>query len=71
VAELFYDKDFAGDSTESALVGAIWTVDDSLAFDVGLRGARIGSDDAFEARLGLTWAIPLGNQGEKPARHGY
>jgi hypothetical protein len=66
VAELFYDKDFAGDSTESALVGAIWTVDDSLAFDVGVRGARIGGDDAVEARLGLTWAIPLGNQGEHP-----
>jgi hypothetical protein len=78
VAELFYDKDFATvtersvtsvDQTASALVGAIWTVSDSLAFDVGLRGARQGGDNAIEVRLGLTWAIPLVDRNEKLSPH--
>jgi hypothetical protein len=69
VAEFFYDQDFAVDQTASALVGAIWTVRDSLAFDVGLRGAREGSDYAVEGRLGLTWALPLWDQPEKISPH--
>jgi hypothetical protein len=67
VTELFYDKDFAGDATASALVGAIWSVDESLALDVGLRGARIGDENAFEARLGLTWSVALGEPAGEPA----
>jgi hypothetical protein len=69
VAEFFYDKDFAADQTASGLVGAIWTVSDALAFDVGLRGAWEASDYAVEARLGLTWAVPVWERGEKLAPH--
>ncbi len=69
VAEFFYDKDFSTDQTVSALVGAIWTVNDSLAFDVALRGARQGNDNAGEARLGLTWAIPLWDRTERHSPH--
>ncbi len=62
VAELFYDKDFAASQTASILVGAIWDVRDSLAFDVGIRGARVGDEFAAEARLGLTWSISIGDR---------
>jgi hypothetical protein len=69
VAEFFYDRDFLVDQTASALVGVIWTVGESLAFDAAVRGAREGSDYAFEARLGLTWAIPFWNRTEKHSPH--
>ncbi len=69
VAEFFYDKDFSVDQTASALVGAIWTVSDALAFDVALRGAREGSDYAVEGKLGLTWAIPLWDRTERHSPH--
>jgi hypothetical protein len=65
VAELFYDKDFAGISTESALVGAIWTYREALVFDAGFRGARIGQANAAEVRLGLTWDITMWEPKEK------
>jgi hypothetical protein len=59
VAELFYDKDFAAGQTESALVGAIWTVAETLSFDAGVRGARADGVYVAEARLGLTLSLPL------------
>lgn len=59
VAEVFYDKDFAAGRTASALVGAIWEVSDTLAFDVGVRGARVDDESLVEARLGLTWSVAL------------
>jgi hypothetical protein len=59
VAELFYDKDFAATSTESVLLGAIWEMRESFALDVGVRGARLGDENAAELRLGLTWAIRM------------
>jgi hypothetical protein len=59
VAELYYDKDFEGTSTESALVGAIWTVRESFVLDAGVRGARVAEENALEVRLGLTWAIAM------------
>jgi hypothetical protein len=66
VMELYYDKDFEGGQNESALVGAIWEARESLAFDVGVRGARVGDENAAEVRLGLTWAIPVwGSHEEK------
>jgi hypothetical protein len=34
---------------------------------VGLRGARIGDENAFEARLGLTWSVALGEPAGQPA----
>jgi hypothetical protein len=59
VAEGFYDKDFAGGQVASLLVGAIWDAREALAFDVGLRGARMSGGYAEEIRLGLTWSLPL------------
>jgi hypothetical protein len=67
VAELFYDKDFAADQTASVLLGAIWSVRDSLALDLGLRAARVGDEDVAEARLGLTWSVPVGRRAEAEA----
>ncbi len=61
VAEIFYDKDFVTDRMVSGLMGAIWTVNDSVSLDVGLRAARNGDANEEEARLGLTWTIPLGH----------
>ena len=68
VAELFYDQDFTGPSTESLLLGTIWHVRDALDLDLGVRGARVGEvgptggvaqANALEVRLGLTWAIAM------------
>ena len=60
VAELFYDRDSARSQTTSLLLGAIWTARESLAVDLGLRGARMDGGYAAEARLGLTWSLELG-----------
>jgi hypothetical protein len=38
VSEIFYERDFSATRTFSALIGAIWQMRDTLAFDVGLRG---------------------------------
>jgi hypothetical protein len=62
VTELFFDKDFAGGSTASALVGAIWVPNPSLALDAAVRLARADDDDAIEVRLGLTWSVGLGEE---------
>lgn len=57
VAEFFYDRDFAGTATRSALVGAIWQVKDGVAVDFGFRGARFSDHTAGEIRLGVTFAF--------------
>jgi hypothetical protein len=67
VSELFYDTNFSNDQTASVLVGAIWSVRESLAFDVGVRGARTDGEYAVEARLGLTWSVRLADRNEGPA----
>jgi hypothetical protein len=59
VAEVFYDRDFAVAATRSALVGAIWQAGDDLAFDLGVRGARVGDHTAGEVRLGVTFAFAI------------
>ncbi len=59
VAELYYDVDFVAGSTESALVGAIWSVRESFDLDLAVRGARVEAENAVEVRLGLTWAIAI------------
>ncbi len=64
VSEIFVEKEFNGVLTGSALVGAIWNVKESFQLDLGVRGARIGDDDAVEVRLGFTWAIPVWKTGE-------
>jgi len=59
VAELYYDKDWLEGSTESALVGAIWTLKDSFMLDAAVRGARVADQDALEVRLGFTWTLTM------------
>jgi hypothetical protein len=58
VAEFFVERDFGGVQTYSGLVGAIWTVGDKLALDVGVREASVGGQDVSEVRAGFTWVIP-------------
>jgi len=67
VAEVYVEKEFNGYFTESALVGAIWTVADSFVLDFGTRGARIGDETAVEVRLGFTWSIPIWTAAENSA----
>jgi len=57
VAELFYERDFGLLNTKSALVGAIWQLRDNLAFDIGLRGARVNDQTSGEIRAGLTFSF--------------
>ena len=57
VAEIFYESDVSLFRTGSALVGAIWQVQDNIAFDFGLRGARVNGQTAGEFRAGVTFAF--------------
>jgi hypothetical protein len=57
VAEFFYEKDVSLFRTGSALVGAIWQVQDNIAVDFGLRGARVNSQTTGEIRAGVTFAF--------------
>jgi hypothetical protein len=54
VAEVFYERDVGALETYSGLIGAIWQAKDALAFDFGVREARINDHTATEVRLGLT-----------------
>jgi hypothetical protein len=40
----------------AALVGLIWSVDEGLSFDAGVRYSETGSVHAWEVRAGLTWS---------------
>ena len=57
VAEFFYESDVSLFRTGSALLGAIWQVQDNIAVDFGLRGARINGQTAGEIRVGVTFAF--------------
>jgi hypothetical protein len=57
VAEFFYERDVSLFRTGSALVGAIWQVQDSIAVDFSLRGARANSQTTGEIRAGVTFAF--------------
>src|SRR5215472_7146087 len=59
VAEFFYENDVSLFRTGSALVGAIWQVQDNIAVDFGLRGARINGQTAGEIRAGVTFAFDV------------
>jgi hypothetical protein len=59
VAEVFYERDFGGVTTTSALVGAIWQVRDNIAFDIGLRGAQVNDQPLREVRFGVTFGFPV------------
>jgi len=43
----------------SALAGVIWSVADELALDAAGRIGRLDGVNTFEARLGLTWVVPV------------
>ncbi|MBO0717393.1 MAG: hypothetical protein J2P55_08690, partial [Rhizobiales bacterium] len=54
VAEVFYEEEFGQAHTLSALIGAIWQVNDKLSFDIGFRHAVTNGSNVNEIRAGLT-----------------
>ena len=63
VAELFYEHDYGGIETGSALIGAIWRIRDNISVDVGLRGGWVNDQPLREVRAGLTFAFgPIGRR---------
>jgi hypothetical protein len=59
VAEFYFDNVFNEVQTYSALVGAIWQVNDKLSFDVAVRYALVDGRPVSEFRAGLTFGFPL------------
>lgn len=57
VAEIFHERNIGQFQTRSALVGAIWQVQDNIAVDFGLRGARVNENTTGEIRAGVTFAF--------------
>lgn len=57
VAEIFYERDVDQFRIRSALIGAIWQVQDNIAVDLGLRGAHVNDHTAGEIRAGVTFAF--------------
>ena len=57
VSEFFYERNVGQFQTRSALVGAIWQVQDNIAVDFGLRGALVNDHTAGEIRAGVTFAF--------------
>jgi hypothetical protein len=57
VFEIFYDKIWTQTETRSALVGAIWQVDNDLALDAALRFALVNGRPVNEIRAGITFAF--------------
>jgi hypothetical protein len=57
VAELFYEHDYGGPETGSALIGAIWRIRDNISADVGLRGGWVNDQPLREVRAGMTFAF--------------
>jgi hypothetical protein len=57
-AEIFYERNVGLFRTRSALVGTIWQVQDNIAVDFAVRGARVkGDHTAGEIRAGVTFAF--------------
>ena len=54
---MFYEGDVSLFRTGSALVRAIWQVQDNIAVDIGLCGARTNGQTAGEIRAGVTFAF--------------
>jgi hypothetical protein len=63
VVEVFYDKIWTQTETRSALVGAIWQVDNDLAFDAAFRYALVNGRPVNEIRAGVTFAFKV--EGDK------
>lgn len=53
--ELFHERESAGLSTRSGLIGLIWRLRENLSLDAGVRRARTEDSDVKEIRAGLTW----------------
>lgn len=54
VVELLAERINDGSRTNSALAGVIWQKGQNLAFDFGIRVARVDDQDVYEVRAGLT-----------------
>jgi hypothetical protein len=59
VMEIYADRISDVSQTYSALVGAIWQVNDKLAVDAGLRYALVNGRPVNELRAGVTFGFPL------------
>ena len=72
VAELGFEiEPSSGAKGYSGLGGVIWTVSDSVALDAAARVGRLEAANTFEARLGLTWTVPVwGGEDEDTQRPG-
>jgi hypothetical protein len=57
VAEIFFERHFARETTVSGLVGAIWRLGDNLSLDFGVRHAEVGAHAVEEIRAGLTFSF--------------
>jgi hypothetical protein len=60
VAELGFEiEPSSGAKGYTALGGVIWSVTEGFDLDAAARVGRLDGERAFEARLGLTWAVPV------------
>jgi hypothetical protein len=57
VCEFFYQQEVSQFVEGSGLIGAIWQVNDKVAVDFGVRGARINNQTAGEIRAGITFSF--------------
>jgi hypothetical protein len=55
--EFTYEREFGNHETYSFLAGLIWQVRDKLAFDLGVRQARVNARPQTEIRTGLSFAF--------------
>jgi hypothetical protein len=58
-AEFVYDREFGIMEKVSFLAALIWQASEKLAFDLGVRKARINSRPETEVRAGLTFAFSV------------
>ena len=57
VSEFFYERNVGILQTRSALIGAIGQVQDNIAVDFAVRGARVNDHSEGEIRAGVTFAF--------------
>jgi hypothetical protein len=69
VFEVFYDKIWTQTETRSALIGAIWQVENELAFDAAFRYALVNGHPVNEIRAGMTFAFKVESD-KTPAKPG-
>jgi len=69
VFEIYSDSVVNQSQTFSALIGAIWQVQDNVAFDVGLRYALVNGQPVNELRAGVTVGFPVSPPSAMAERH--